>query len=98
MNRGSSGLNVVYAYNYRKLNDEFYGVNFGDRHSHSFSLGLNGRNRTAVNALQYNVTLHTGTVLRVNIDMLRRPVTDNTFPLLRQACQTRRESIIRHRA
>lgn len=62
VNRGSSGLNVVYAYNYRKLNDEFNGANFGDRHSHSFSLGLNGRNRTAVNALQYNVTLHTGTL------------------------------------
>jgi hypothetical protein len=28
----------------------------------------------------------------------RRPVTDNTFPLLRQACQMRWESIIRHRA
>ena len=30
--------------------------------------------------------------------MLRRPVADNTFPLLRQACQTRRKSIISHRA
>ena len=61
-NSGANGLNLIYAYNYRKLTDEFNGVNFGDRHSHSFSVGLNGRNRTAVNALQYNVTLHTGTL------------------------------------
>jgi hemolysin activation/secretion protein len=61
-NSGANGLNLIYAYNYRKLTDEFNGVNFGDRHSHSFSVGVNGRNRTAVNALQYNVTLHTGTL------------------------------------
>ena len=46
-NSGANGLNLIYAYNYRKLTDEFNGVNFGDRHSHSFSVGLNGRNRTA---------------------------------------------------
>ena len=61
-NTAANGLNVIYAYNYRKLNDEFNGTNIGDRHSHSFSLGLNGRNRTQNNALQYNVTLHTGTL------------------------------------
>ena len=34
----------------------------------------------------------------VDIYVIRRPVADNTFPLLMQACLTRRKSIISHRA
>lgn len=60
LNKATSGLNLVYACNYRKLKDEISGVAFGDRHSYGFSLGLDGRNRAPMSAVQYNVTLHTG--------------------------------------
>ncbi|WP_178139486.1 ShlB/FhaC/HecB family hemolysin secretion/activation protein [Selenomonas ruminantium] len=62
-NTATNGLNLVYAYNYRQLTDEFNHVDFGDRHSHSVSLGLDGRARTAQSALQYNVTLHNGNLV-----------------------------------
>ena len=63
VNRGTKGLNLVYAYNYRMLEDEFNGLDTGSRHSHSWEIGLDGRIRTTQNLLQYNVMLHTGNLI-----------------------------------
>ena len=62
-NQANRGLNLVYALNHRSLSDEYSGIRFGARHSWSVSLGLDGRYRTLDNALQYNVTLHSGTLV-----------------------------------
>ena len=62
INSAASGLNLVYAANYRRLTDEIRGFEFGKRHSYGFSLGVDGRERTPESALLYNVTLHTGSL------------------------------------
>ncbi len=61
-NRYKNALNLNYAVNYRKLKDEFNGMDIGDRHSASFSLGLEGTLRSDRNVLHYNAAFHTGTV------------------------------------
>ena len=62
-NRYKNALNLNYAVNYRKLKDEFNGMDIGDRHSASFSLGLEGTLRSDRNVLHYNAAFHTGTVI-----------------------------------
>ena len=62
VNRYKNALNLSYAVNYRKLKDEFNGLDIGDRHSASFSLGVDGTLRADRNVLHYNAAFHTGTV------------------------------------
>ncbi|WP_158645764.1 ShlB/FhaC/HecB family hemolysin secretion/activation protein [Selenomonas ruminantium] len=62
LNYYTNDLNLTYAVNYRKLRDEFNGMDIGDRHSTSFSLGLDGTARTTETVLHYNVAFHTGSV------------------------------------
>ena len=59
-NRYANSVNLIYALNYRKLKDEFNGFDIGDRHSTSFSIGVDGTCRTASNVLHYNVALQAG--------------------------------------
>ena len=61
-NRYENIMNLNYAVNYRKLKDEFNGLDIGDRHSASFSLGLDGTVRSPKNVLYYNAAFHSGTV------------------------------------
>ncbi len=58
-----SSMNLLYGVNYRKLKDEMQGIDFGDRHSYSASLGLGGMVRGEKNVLQYNVSVHGGNVV-----------------------------------
>lgn len=60
VNTMANVLNLVYAINYRDLTDKFQGIEFGDRHTYSYSLGVDGQARTPENALQYNLSLHSG--------------------------------------
>ena len=62
VSRYKNALNLNYAVNYRKLKDEFNGLDIGDRHSASFSLGLEGTLRSDRNVLHYSAAFHTGTV------------------------------------
>lgn len=62
MNRYVNTMNLVYAYNYRKLSDEFNGMDLGDRHTYSFSIGVEGTARSSQNVVNYNTTFHAGTV------------------------------------
>ena len=61
-NRYENIMNLNYAVNYRKLKDEFNGLDIGDRHSASYSLGLDGTVRSPKNVLYYNAAFHSGTV------------------------------------
>ena len=62
VNHYDNAVNLTYAVNYRKLKDEFNGMDIGDRHSTSFSLGLEGTRRTTQNVLHYNAAFHAGHV------------------------------------
>ncbi len=62
LNYYTNDLNLTYAVNYRKLKDEFNGMDIGDRHTTSFSIGLEGTTRTTENVLHYNAAFHTGNV------------------------------------
>ena len=62
VNRYTGKTSLTYAFNYRKLKDELNGMDIGDRHSQSFSLGLEGFGRSSKNIVQYEVAFHTGTL------------------------------------
>lgn len=62
VNHYTNSLNLVYAFNYRKLKDEFNGMDIGSRHSQSFNIGVEGICRSPRAVLHYNTTFHAGTV------------------------------------
>ena len=62
VNTFANSANLVYAFNYRQLKDEINGFDIGDRHTQSFSVGIDGARRSRHSAIQYNATLHAGTV------------------------------------
>lgn len=61
-NQAKENLNLVYSFNYRRLEDKMKGLELGNRHSYSTSVGVDGRYRQPNNLLQYNVSLQSGTL------------------------------------
>ena len=61
-NQVQKNLNLVYAFNYRRLEDKMKGLELGNRHSYSVTCGLDGRYRKTDNLLQYNIALQSGTL------------------------------------
>lgn len=62
VNHYDNAVSLTYAVNYRKLKDEFNGMDIGHRHSTSFSIGLDGTKRSSRNVLHYSTAFHAGTV------------------------------------
>jgi len=62
VNTFANSTNLVYAFNHRQLKDEYNGLDIGDRHTQSFSIGLDGTRRSRHSAIQYNANFHAGTV------------------------------------
>ena len=61
-NRYTGKTSLSYGFNYRKLKDEFNGMDIGDRHSYSFSLGLEGFGRSNKGIVEYAAAFHWGTL------------------------------------